>query len=160
MATSESIELRSEKVRSIVSKVPPSLATGGTLYISILLLALFLTAAIIPYPNNIYANLIITSIEKSHVCAEILIPYRYITQIGKSTKIVVEMEGYASQKFGFTIGEIETCDNKVINLDDNSYFRVYLTLKTPLKYNITERMKGIATITITDKNILQYILTE
>lgn len=153
----ENIELRSEKVRNIIGKVPPKLAMGGTVYIAFLLFVLFIAAATIPYPENIRTGIVVTSKDKRHIHAEAFFPYRYITQIEKGTSISIVMEGYAAQKFGFNSGEIEAMEDSVISLNGNSYFRIYLTLKAPLKYKISQNMKGIATITITDRSILQYI---
>lgn len=158
MTEYENLELRSEKVRNIIGKVPPELATGGTVYIAFLLFILLIAAAAIPYPENIRTDIVVTSKNREHVYAEAFIPYRYITQIEKGTNIHVTMEGYAPQKYGFNSGEIEAIEDSVISQNGNSYFRVYLVLRTPFKYQVKRDMKGIATITISDNSILQYIL--
>ncbi len=45
------IELRSEKVRNIVGKIPPVLLRAGTTVISIIILAVLILAYLIPYPE-------------------------------------------------------------------------------------------------------------
>lgn len=158
MAEYENIELRSEKVRKIISKVPPALATGGTIYIAFLLFALFIAAALIPYPENIRIGIAVTSVERKQIHAEAYIPFRYITRIEEGTNIHVEMEGYTAQKHGYNHGTIEKIENNLISHNGNSYFRVTLKLNAPFKYKVEKEMKGVATLTISDKSILQYIL--
>ena len=51
---SENIELRSEKVRNVIGKVPPRLVSLGTVVITIIVLALAVAFYKIPYP--IYKN--------------------------------------------------------------------------------------------------------
>ena len=51
---SDNIELRSEKVRNVISKVPPRLVSLGTVIITIIVLALAVAFYKIPYPISIY----------------------------------------------------------------------------------------------------------
>ena len=53
---SENIELRSEKVRNVIGKVPPRLVSLGTVIITIIVLALAVAFYKIPYPISIEAN--------------------------------------------------------------------------------------------------------
>ena len=53
---SENIELRSEKVRNVIGKVPPRLVSLGTVVITIIVLALAVAFYKIPYPISIDAN--------------------------------------------------------------------------------------------------------
>ena len=52
----DNIELRSEKVRSVIGKVPPRLVSLGTVVITIIVLALAVAFYKIPYPISIKAN--------------------------------------------------------------------------------------------------------
>ena len=47
---SENIELRSEKVRNVMGKVPPRLVSSGTVILTIIVLALAVAFYKIPYP--------------------------------------------------------------------------------------------------------------
>lgn len=47
---SDNIELRSEKVRNVIGKVPPRLVSLGTVVITIIVLALAVAFYKIPYP--------------------------------------------------------------------------------------------------------------
>lgn len=86
MTDYENIELRSEKVRNIIGKVPSELVRGGTGFIAVILLLLVLAASFIPYPENIKANVNVTAVDYDDVIAEALIPYRYITKIKKACR--------------------------------------------------------------------------
>lgn len=46
------IELRSEKVRKFLGKIPPSLVRWGTVIITVIFLALLATVCLIPYPYS------------------------------------------------------------------------------------------------------------
>ena len=156
----DNIELRSEKVRNVISKVPPELVTGGTIYIVFQLFALFIATALIPYPENIRAKIIVTSIDREQVYAEALIPYCYITRIDQGTSINVELEGYATQRYGYNSGTIKAIEDSVVSRNGSSYFLAHLALKVPFKYKVKRNMQGIVTITIPDRSILIYILGE
>ena len=49
---SENIELRSEKVRNVIGKVPPRLVSLGTVIITIIVLALAVAFYKIPIPQD------------------------------------------------------------------------------------------------------------
>ena len=53
---SDNIELRSEKVRNVIGKVPPRLVSLGTVVITIIVLALAVAFYKIPYPISIEAT--------------------------------------------------------------------------------------------------------
>ena len=53
---SDNIELRSEKVRNVIGKVPPRLVSLGTVIITIIVLALAAAFYKIPYPISMEAN--------------------------------------------------------------------------------------------------------
>ena len=52
----DNIELRSEKVRNVIGKVPPRLVSLGTVIITVIVLALAVAFYKIPYPISIEAN--------------------------------------------------------------------------------------------------------
>ena len=49
----DNIELRSEKVRNVIGKVPPRLVSLGTVIITVIVLALAVAFYKIPYPISI-----------------------------------------------------------------------------------------------------------
>lgn len=88
MTEYDNIELRSEKVRNIISKVPSELVTGGTVYIALLLMMLFVAAMLIPYPENIRAVTIVTSVDRRSIQADAYIPFRYVNRIKEEQRSV------------------------------------------------------------------------
>lgn len=117
-----------------------------------------LAVALIPYPENVTAEVSITDVNQSYIHAETLISYRYITQIKKGAVLQIEIEGYPSREFGYTSGVIASVEDSIVRHDGNNYFRALLSLKRSPKYDVYRNMQGIATITISDHSILQYIL--
>lgn len=158
MADYENIELRSEKVRNIIGKVPPELVREGTGFIAVILLALALAAFFIPYPENIKAKMTVTSTKYTNVDAEALIPYHYITKIKKGMKAHVEMEGYIANRYGYRDGTIKETEDSVIIINGEHYFRAILEIKSPFRHTIKKDMNGFAFILLSDKTIFQYIL--
>lgn len=158
MADYENIELRSEKVRNIIGKVPPELVREGTGFIAVILLALALAAFFIPYPENIKTKVIVTSAAGNNINAEAFIPYQYIYKIKKDMKVHVEMEGYTANKYGYRDGIIKETEDNVIIINGEHYFRTILEIKSPSRYTIKKDMNGFAFILLSDKTIFQYIL--
>ena len=64
---SENIELRSEKVRNVIGKVPPRLVSLGTVVITIIVLALAVAFYKIPYPITMVSNCAIIKQRTVHV---------------------------------------------------------------------------------------------
>lgn len=52
MKEEKDIELRSEKVRSIIGEIPPKLVRWGTVIIAIITISIFIAAALIHYPHS------------------------------------------------------------------------------------------------------------
>ena len=50
--TNSDIELRSEKVRSLLGEIPPSLVRWGTMIIVAIFLILLLVVCFMPYPHS------------------------------------------------------------------------------------------------------------
>lgn len=71
---SDNIELRSEKVRDVIGKVPPRLVSLGTVVITIIVLALAIAFYKIPYPISIEANGEVIN----QRTIQVLVPYKYL----------------------------------------------------------------------------------
>ena len=74
---SENIELRSEKVRNVIGKVPPRLVSLGTVIITIIVLALAVAFYKIPYPISIEANGEVVN----QRTMQVFVPYKYLSLI-------------------------------------------------------------------------------
>ena len=82
------IELRSEKVRNIIGKIPPVLIRYGTIIIGLALLTLFVVSAFIPYRETIP---VVISVEKtdSKVYGKIEISKDRLSGVQIGNKVVI-----------------------------------------------------------------------
>lgn len=158
MADYENIELRSEKVKNIIGKVPSELVRGGTVFITVILLLLTFIVYFAPCPESIRAKVTIVFAEGSEIYAEALIPYRYITLVKEGTNMQVEMEGYTANRFGYRSGIVTETKDSVIITNGNHYFRAMLKIDLPLRYIMRKDMEGTAHILVSDKSIVEHIL--
>ena len=79
---SDNIELRSEKVRNVIGKVPPRLVSLGTVVITIIVLALAVAFYKIPYPISIEANGEVVN----QRTMQVFVPYKYLYLCRKKLK--------------------------------------------------------------------------
>ena len=70
----DNIELRSEKVRNVIGKVPPRLVSLGTVIITVIVLVLAVAFYKIPYPISIEANGEVVN----HRTVQVFVPYKYL----------------------------------------------------------------------------------
>ena len=70
----DNIELRSEKVRNVIGKVPPRLVSLGTVIITVIVLALAVAFYKIPYPISIETNGEVVN----HRMVQVFVPYKYL----------------------------------------------------------------------------------
>lgn len=152
----ERIELRSEKVRNIIGRIPPMLIRTGIGFISILLIALFVAAWFIPYPESIKAEAEVTAPGQ----VSVFVPYRYISQIKKEMSVEIELEGYNARTYGYLKGRITTICPKVEVRNGDNFFIVSLQLLPAPGFpaSIEEHMKGNAFILLANKSIARHII--
>ena len=76
----DNIELRSEKVRNVIGKVPPRLVSLGTVIITVIVLALAVAFYETPYPISIEANGEVVN----HRMVHVFVPYKYLYLFNES----------------------------------------------------------------------------
>ena len=86
---SDNIELRSEKVRNVIGKVPPRLVSLGTVVITIIVLALAVAFYKIPYPISIEANGEVIN----QRTVQVFVPYKYLYLFDEPRTAHVSFEG-------------------------------------------------------------------
>ena len=86
---SDNIELRSEKVRNVIGKVPPRLVSLGTVIITIIVLALAVAFYKIPYPISIDANGEVIN----QRTVQVFVPYKYLYLFDEPRTAYVSFEG-------------------------------------------------------------------
>ena len=90
------IELRSEKVRHIIGKIPSGIVRYGITIITIVILGLLAGAYFIPYPETISAKVQMTNTRQG----TLIIPYRYVNTIENGMTANIEFEGYNAENYG------------------------------------------------------------
>ena len=153
------IELRSEKVRNIIGKVPPEIIRTGIGDITVILLILILAAFFIPYPENIKATATVTGTDVTGcIHAEVLIPYRYITKMKKEMPVEMEFEGYEAGRYGYPHGKIVNCANTITVMEGNNFFKAEIIIDNKhASYPILKDMKCSASILLSDESIAYHI---
>ena len=86
---SDNIELRSEKVRNVIGKVPPRLVSLGTVVITTIVLALAVAFYKIPYPISIDANGEVIN----QRTVQVFVPYKYLYLFDEPRTAHVSFEG-------------------------------------------------------------------
>lgn len=152
----EDIELRSEQVRKIIGQIPPVLIRSGISIMGVIIALLLVAAAFIPYPETIASDIRLSSVQEGHAFATGKLPYAYISRVKKGMKVIIELEGYASDDYRYQQGHIETVRPTIITMDEQNYFDITLVIKSfPF---MQKGMKGRATILLSNETLLNRIL--
>lgn len=155
----EQIELRSEKVRNIIGRIPPLLIRSGITLIALLVTALAAATCFIPYPENVKGKVEVTTNRKSEMEVTGFIPYTQITRIKENMPVHIEMDGYDARTYGYLKGRVKTIHKKVVKKEGKNYFPVDIKLDNAVDYHkIEEGMKGTVTILVSDRSLMQYLL--
>ena len=97
----DNIELRSEKVRHIIGKVPPLLVRTGTVAVTLIVIALAVAFYTIRYPIMIEVE----GRVMPHDTLQIVVPYKYLYLFNESRRVSVtyEREDTDAQPHVYTI---------------------------------------------------------
>ena len=112
----DNIELRSEKVRNVIGKVPPLLVSLGTVIITIIVLALAVAFYKIPYPISIEANGEVVN----HRTIQMFVPFKYLYLFNEPRTAHVSFEGNDHVSYQFDVTSHST---KLVHKEDGNYFR-------------------------------------
>jgi hypothetical protein len=120
---SDNIELRSEKVRNVIGKVPPCLISMGTVIITIIVLALAVAFYKIPYPISIEANGEIVN----QRTVQVFVPYKYLYLFDEPRTAHVTFEGNDDTSYDC---DIISHNAKLIHREDGNYFMAIAIVST------------------------------
>lgn len=157
MEDHEKIELRSEKVRNIIGRIPPILIRSGISFMSVIIFALLLAAWFVPYPESLRIRCEIISADDHSLQAVASAPYSFINRIKKQMPVKIETEGYNPSSFGYTDGNIISMDDEILTRDGQNFFTIYISI-SPGSIPLKEKMKGQAIVLLSDKSLLKHIL--
>ena len=149
---SDNIELRSEKVRKVIGKVPPRFVNLGTVIITILVLALAVAFYKIPYPISIEANGEVIN----QRTVQVFVPYKYLCLFDEPRTAYISFEGNdkVSYNCDFTGHNIT-----LIHREDGNYFVAIATVcthgqKSPV---LQKYMKADVRIIVSNKTLWQQV---
>lgn len=111
---SDNIELRSEKVRNVIGKVPPRLVSLGTVVITIIVLALAVAFYKIPYPISIEANGEVIN----QRTVQVFVPYKYLYLFDEPRTAHVSFEGNDNASYNC---DITSHKARLIHREDGNY---------------------------------------
>ncbi len=112
---SDNIELRSEKVRNVIGKVPPRLVSLGTVIITVIVIALGMAFYKIPYPISVEVNGEVVS----DSAVQVYVPYKYLYLFNDSRTANISFEGYEETTYQCKLTSHNT---KLIHREDGNYF--------------------------------------
>ena len=148
---SDNIELRSEKVRNVIGKVPPRLVSLGTVVITIIVLALAVAFYKIPYPISIDAN---GEVINQRI-VQVFVPYKYLYLFDEPRTAHVSFEGNDNASYNCNI---ISHNAKLIYREGGNYF---MAIGVVIAYGKTipaqRYQKANIRIVISDKTLWQYV---
>ena len=142
MSETNNIELRSEKVRQIIGKVPPVLARTGTFIITILVIALAVAFYTIRYVMP-------------HDTLQIAVSYKYLYLFTEPRQVIVTYEGEDrnAQSHVYTITSFS---RRLLSIGPDNYFIAKASVASD-RGHIQIGQKAEGQIIVSDKTLWQQV---
>lgn len=167
----DSIELRSEKVRSIIGKIPPGIVRSGTLVLCVIFMLLIIGSYFFPYSETItadvqikeYQTLTATHSDSQRYIAIAYVPVNLQSRVEKGQEAIVEIEGYDKNTNGQIVCIVQSRMDTTVTKDNKRCILFNLSLNNGL---ITSNgkciphyssMQGIATIILKRERLLNVL---
>ena len=149
---SDNIELRSEKVRNVIGKVPPRLVSLGTVLITVIVLALALAFYKIPYPISIEA----TGEVINQRTVQVFVPYKYLYLFDEPRTAHVSFEGNDDASYSCNV---ISHNAKLIHRDEGNYFMAIATVSTQGRNTpvLQKYMKADVRVIISNQTLWQQV---
>ena len=150
----DNIELRSEKVRNVIGKVPPRLVSLGTVTVIITVIVLALAVAFykIPYPISIEANGEVIN----QRTVQVFVPYKHLYLFDEPRTAHVSFEGNDNASYNC---DITSHKARLIHREDGNYFMAIATVSTQGKNTpvLQKYMKADVRIIVSNKTLWQQV---
>ena len=149
---SDNIELRSEKVRNVIGKVPPRLVSLGTVLITVIVLALALAFYKIPYPISIEA----TGEVINQRTVQVFAPYKYLYLFDEPRTAHVSFEGNDDASYSCNV---ISHNAKLIHREEGNYFMAIATVSTQGRNTpvLQKYMKADVRVIISNQTLWQQV---
>ena len=151
MSETNNIELRSEKVRHIIGKVPPVLVRTGTFIITILVIALAVAFYTIRYPITIEVE----GRVMPHDTLQIAVSYKYLYLFTEPRQVIVTYEGEDrnAQSHVYTITSFS---RRLLSIGPDNYFIAKASVASD-RGHIQIGQKAEGQIIVSDKTLWQQV---
>ena len=148
----DNIELRSEKVRNVIGKVPPRLVSLGTVLITVIVLALALAFYKIPYPISIEA----TGEVINQRTVQVFVPYKYLYLFDEPRTAHVSFEGNDDASYSCNV---ISHNAKLIHREEGNYFMAIATVSTQGRNTpvLQKYMKADVRVIISNQTLWQQV---
>ena len=149
---SDNIELRSEKVRNVIGKVPPRLVSLGTVLITVIVLALALAFYKIPYPISIEA----TGEVINQRTVQVFVPYKHLYLFDEPRTAHVSFEGNDDASYSCNV---ISHNAKLIHREEGNYFMAIATVSTQGRNTpvLQKYMKADVRVIISNQTLWQQV---
>ena len=149
---SDNIELKSEKVRNVIGKVPPRLVSLGTVLITVIVLALALAFYKIPYPISIEA----TGEVINQRTVQVFVPYKYLYLFDEPRTAHVSFEGNDDASYSCNV---ISHNAKLIHREEGNYFMAIATVSTQGRNTpvLQKYMKADVRVIISNQTLWQQV---
>lgn len=164
MSKKNKIELRSEKVRRVIGRVPPTLVRIGTVIITVILAVFAVVFCTVPYPISIETEGVVSKsmprqngvhVEGCKVSILIIkVPYKYLYLFNIPRTASVTYEGIDNPPIRYSI---RNHSSKLIHGKSGNYFIATATItdKCACGIKIQPDMKADVRIIVSDKTLWQ-----
>mgnify|MGYP004514913603 FL=1 len=145
-------ELRSEKVRNEIGKVPPNLVRLGNVIITIIFLAIAVAFYKIPYPISIDANGEVVN----QRTVQVFVPYKYLWLFEEPRAAHIYFEGNDRTSYQY---DILSYNANLLNKQDGNYFVAIATMREKMEdtTSLQKHMKAYVRIIVSNKTLWQYV---
>ncbi len=147
----DNIELRSEKVRHIIGKVPPLLVRTGTVVVTLIVIALAIAFYTIRYPITIEVE----GRVMPHDTLQIAVSYKYLYLFTEPRQVIVTYEGEDrnAQSHVYTITSFS---RRLLSIGPDNYFIAKASVASD-RGHIQIGQKAEGQIIVSDKTLWQQV---
>jgi len=151
----ENIELRSDKVRSIIGQIPPWIIRSGTSVILLIVLILLTSSYYFKYPYTVTTSIKFSKNNNSFI-GLVKIPANNISIVEKGQEVEIHFENIKNLKGLFFKTTINNISNKITVAKKKGFYIAEINNIGDL--NITEEINGVATIKTDEISFFERII--
>ncbi|GET30783.1 hypothetical protein [Prolixibacter sp. SD074] len=162
----DNIELRSEKVRNIIGKIPPRIVRIGISVLFVIVSVVLVGSYFFRYPETVQGEAVLLSHvdSSSNYYVQVTLPYRFITKIQQHQSALIEMEGYDKSRYGLLRGKLIKMSRVPVTMRGMEFFKVTIRLDNGMATTQMKRipfypnMKGNARIVVGEQPLLEKLI--